>query len=172
MNKEAKNEIKEDEIKSLVDDLKSLPSVKIPSDFDAKLRNKIALRNAKRENKFFSYSDYQRWLIYGFSGCIVLCIIILSITLINKQSSFNTDNPTFIYEGNKVTVIPPPTNDATSSIGNTGIGTTKNNSISPEKKEEYFAIQPDSNINRNLDSLNKIDSIKRKLDSQKVNIKK
>ena len=143
-------------------------NAKIPSAFDAKLRNKIALRNSKRGNNFFSYSNSQRWLIYGFSSCIVLCIIILSITLINKQGSLN-DNSTFIYEGNKVTIIPPTTNDATSSVGNTGIGTIKNDSISPEKKEEYFTPFPiDSNTIRILDSLNKIDSIKRKLDSQKV----
>jgi hypothetical protein len=209
MNKKTKYEIEEEEFKSLTNDLKSLPPIKIPSDFDTKLRNKIALRNTKKENKFFSYLHYQKWPIYGFSICIVVCLVVFSIMLFNKQSSFNTiDKQTFMHDENKVTAITPlNTNDSTNLVGKGEIYTKKNISssgkqvgnigidkkknISSEKQEEYFTTHFDSNAstatdennqttntffytNRgiNLDSLKKIDSIKRKLDSQNVIIKK
>jgi len=196
MNKKAKNELKVEEVESLVNDLKSLPSVKIPTDFEAKLRNKIAQKNnTNRQSKFFSFSNSQRVMIYGLSTCIVICIFIVFITSMNGPNSINTlDDQTFTHEGNKVTVIPPPNNEATGSVGNTGIGTTKNNG-KLLAKEEYFSTQPDPNTSQvpdgneqgaigvrginidslRIDSLKKIDSLKRidslkKIDSIKMEL--
>lgn len=187
MGKKLKNEIKEEQIKSLVNDLKSLPSIKIPSDFDDKLHNKIKFNNAKNESRSFLYSKYQKWLAYGFSICIVFCLSILILILINKQSPFNNLDNTFINNSKKV-VITPPNNGAASSVSNTRIGAANNNNVSSEKKEEDFITQTDSNKSKttdsdeqttvgacertNIDTLNNIDSLKRKPGFQKLNIKK
>jgi len=134
----------EHEFHDVIKELKSLPLVKLPSDFDRELRDKIALYNMNKKKPFFSYESYSKALVFGGSFIVVICLVIFSVTIFR-----NTNEPVIngvaidsaSYGGKKVVVIPPTENTSVQGAVDNTIekkSLKREKAISPQEMKEYF----------------------------------
>jgi len=136
----------EEEFKDIIKELKSLPDIPLPQDFESKLKNRIALSNQKKSSINLAFSNYYKYLVFGGSFIIVVCIVLFSIFIFNgthKVNQFKGTIDSTEYQGNKVIIV-PPTETPVEGSSKKPIEkiTTKKDYKSKEKLEEYFENKP------------------------------
>jgi hypothetical protein len=161
-NKEVKN-IKnvEDDSKKLIEELKTLPAVKLPSDFDRKLKDKIALGNLQNQKTVFSYSSYSKALVYGGSFIVVICLVIFSVTIFrntNEPIIKGTLTDSVYYGDKKVTVIPPTDNTSEGSVEKPidKITRKKDKPAINQDLKQYFGDEKTEKSSKSVQSLNSL----------------
>lgn len=84
-NNDTKNQNNhDDEVSKLINNLRKLPDVKLPSDFDRKLKDRIALENQKGTKGMAWYSNFSKSMILGGSLAVVACLVVISVILSNR----------------------------------------------------------------------------------------
>jgi hypothetical protein len=161
-NKEVKNiRSVEDDSKKLIEELKTLPAVKLPSDFDRKLKDKIARGNLKKQKTAFSYSTYSKALVYGGSFIVVICLVIFSFTIFrntNEPIIKGTSFDSVYYGEKKVVVIPPTDNTSEGSVEKPidKIIRKKDKPVNSEDLKQYFGDEKTEKSSRSVQSLNSL----------------
>jgi hypothetical protein len=151
MNNEEENNGRnaEDEITKVIEDLKSLPEVQLPSDFDRILKNKITDKNQKTKKSLFPYFPYSKVLVFGGSFVVVLCLVIFSVIFfkgLNEPIIKNVSIDSTYYENKKVVIIPPTENMTEGSSNKTieKITDKKVKRVNDKQLREYFGEEKDS----------------------------
>lgn len=138
-----------DDFDNPIKELRQLPNIKLPNDFDSKLRNRIALQNEKKKSSAISFFSFSKPLVYGSSFIVVICISVLAILFMKNENKDSLNIPTVDsteFEGKKVIIIPPTETmiegDSKKSIEK--ITVQKEKKDKKEDVEEYFKTESDS----------------------------
>lgn len=146
-NKEVNNfENPDDGLKDLIEELKNLPEMKLPPDFDGRLKTRIALDNEKKQKKITPYTSYSKYLVYSGSFIIVLCLAVLSVIIFRSGKEPVIKNAAIdstYYHDKKVIIIPPPENLIEGSSKKTieKITGQKDNKSDKKQIQEYFETE-------------------------------
>jgi hypothetical protein len=107
------------ELLKIIQELKYLPKVGIPSDFEDRLEQRISRINKEKptgiiERIFFPVSESRpRILVYSTVVVIIICCVFLSYLILRNMNITTINESTTIdsttYEGKKVIIIPPTT---------------------------------------------------------------
>lgn len=133
------------EIADVSKKLKSLPDIPLPSDFEIKLRNKIAASNQKKYRGVYYHNNVSKLLVYSGSLIAIIFIVIISFFVFNGTHNFGTVNSTVDsvdYQGKQVIIIPPTENqlEATGKKPLEKIASPKENKKSDKIIREYFQV--------------------------------
>jgi hypothetical protein len=153
----------EDEFADVIKKLKSLPDTPLPSDFETKLLNRIAISNQEKHRLNFSNGNYSRFLIFGGSFVIVVFLVVLSIFIYNGNHNINKfkgNIDSTEYKGNNVIII-PPVETQIEGVGKKPaekIIKPNNEYKSTEKIEEYFKEKTE-NASKQLNTIAPLNKI-------------
>jgi hypothetical protein len=145
-------DINEEEFNDIIKELKSLPDIPLPQDFESKLRNRIALSNQKKSSSNLAFGNYYKYLVYGGSFIVVVCIVLFFVFIFNGTHNIDQFKGTIDsteYQGKKIIIIPPTetTVEGTSKKPIEKI-TSKKDYKSKEKLEEYFENKPKESLDK------------------------